>query len=251
MKVKFLRGYPACYVKPLNSLVISDLHLGIEEEYREKGVNIKPVHEKMKETLIELAQKTKANKLIVLGDVKHSIGLATHKEEKFIRSFFLDLKKHFEDIFIVKGNHDGKLENILPKFKIFDQKGFVLDRYYFFHGSSSPDLRAYFCDIIFCGHLQPGIEIKDEMGYARRIRVWVRSKLDKQKIKDVLRLRKLGNLEIIILPAFNSLVGSLVLNRDSIENFFFVLRSFLDLNEAEIYSLDGIYLGKLKHFLSI
>ena len=56
-----------------DALVVADLHIGIEEELREKGVEIPSRAEVMGRRLVDLASRTGATDLIVLGDVKHLV----------------------------------------------------------------------------------------------------------------------------------------------------------------------------------
>lgn len=248
MKVKFIENVPAAYIKPLNALVVSDLHIGIEQEYLKKGIIMKPFYEIFLKKIKPLIKKTKSKVLIVLGDVKHTITTASHKEEKQIKKVFESLRQSAE-ILIVKGNHDGNLERILPELKIFSSRGFVIDEYAFFHGNAKPIKKAYECNYLFCGHLQPSLEIRDKLGYKQRFRVWVKGKLNKQKVKKYFRLRKTGELNLIILPSFNELAGSFAINSEEIQNFFFIEKSLFDIKEAEVFGIDGSYLGKVKHFL--
>jgi metallophosphoesterase superfamily enzyme len=49
--------------------------------------------------------------------------------------------------------------------------------------------------------------------------------------------------EIIILPAFSDLAGNLLLNKELPSDFLF--EKVIDINNSEVYLLDGSYLGKL------
>ena len=62
------------------TLVIADLHIGLEYELRKKGIFIFSQYEKMKNRIISLLEKTKAKRIILLGDLKHNIPRATFEE---------------------------------------------------------------------------------------------------------------------------------------------------------------------------
>jgi metallophosphoesterase superfamily enzyme len=49
--------------------------------------------------------------------------------------------------------------------------------------------------------------------------------------------------QILVMPAFNPLCGGIAVNRDPLLGPF---RSLMDIDNAEIYLLDGSSLGKVK-----
>lgn len=73
-----------------------------------------------------------------------------------------------------------------------------------------------------------------------------------QKIKERYKVETTGKLEFIIMPAFNRLLGGTPVNvkRNNDELLGPLLKNnFVNMNESEIYLLDGTYLGKLKNLI--
>jgi hypothetical protein len=63
-------------------------------------------------------------------------------------------------------------------------------------------------------------------------------------------LKKTGKLKVIIMPAFNDLLGGVPVNekRPSDELLGPLLKNeFIDMEKSELYLLDGTFLGKLKN----
>src|SRR5438445_371599 len=81
-----------------DALVVADLHIGLEEELREKGVHIPSRAEVMSRKLAEIASRRGASRIIILGDVKHLVPKMTSRERRDVYVFFRDLPSVFRDI---------------------------------------------------------------------------------------------------------------------------------------------------------
>ena len=232
--VFILKNRPITFVKELSLLAITDLHLGIEFELRKRGINVSLQSEKFLKILEEAKQETNAKRIVVLGDVKHKVPAASAKEIEYVKDFFENLSKIFEEIFICKGNHDDMLEEILENFKVYGARGFKIKDYGFFHGHAWPFSKLWNCKTWIIGHLQAAIEIrKGNFKKVEKVIIKARPKIEKGKLQ-----------EIIILPAFSDLAGSLLLNKELPSDFLF--EKIIDTNNSEVYLLDGSYLSKLK-----
>src|SRR3989338_1965247 len=95
-----------------DTLIISDIHLGITAEIYKSGVALPSQLPRFLERLHALKKLSKAKELVLLGDVKHNIPNITFQELKEIPAFFSSLR--FEKITVIKGNHDGKIESLIP-----------------------------------------------------------------------------------------------------------------------------------------
>jgi hypothetical protein len=98
------------------------------------------------------------------------------------------------------------------------------------------------------GHVHPAIEFRDSFGFRSVLNVWLRGKLSQEPIKKKYKIKKAGKLNAIVLPTFNSILGSAALNRIAKERHtgpLFVNKIF-DLDNSKVYLLDGTYLGTLK-----
>jgi putative SbcD/Mre11-related phosphoesterase len=231
--VFILKNRPMAFVKELSLLAITDLHLGIEFELRKRGINVSLQSEKFLKILEKAKQETDAKRIVILGDVKHKVPAASAKEIEYVRDFFENLSKIFEEIFICKGNHDDMLEEILQDYKVYGARGFKIKDYGFFHGHAWPFSKLWNCRTWIIGHLQAAIEIrKGNFKKIEKVIIKARPKIEKGKLE-----------EIIILPAFSDLAGNLLLNKELPSDFLF--EKVIDINNSEVYLLDGSYLGKL------
>jgi len=231
--VFILKNRPIAFVKELSLLAITDLHLGIEFELRKKGINVSLQSEKFLKILEEAKQETNAKRIAILGDVKHKVPAASAREIEYVRDFFENLSKIFEEIFICKGNHDDMLEEILKDYRVYGARGFKIKDYGFFHGHAWPFSKLWNCKTWIIGHLQAAIEIRrGNFKKIEKVIIKARPKIEKGKLK-----------EIIILPSFSDLAGNLLLNKEPPSDFLF--EKVIDINNSEVYLLDGSYLGKL------
>jgi putative SbcD/Mre11-related phosphoesterase len=227
--------------------VISDLHIGIENELYNKGVVIPPQVEKFKKILDKLIEQTKAKTLVILGDLKHNVPGISLREERQIPKLFEDLVKRVE-VVLCKGNHDTEMKGLLPEnVKIYSSRGFKIEEYGFFHGHAWPSKLLIKCDYLFMGHVQPAVEFIDKLGYRSVQQVWLKGELNQEIIKKKYKTKKTGELNIIITPSFNKLSGSLVVNKKLKEELTGPLftNKVLDINKMTAYLLDGTCLGKV------
>lgn len=245
--IKFLADHPAAFISDKKILVISDIHVGIEHDLYTRGVVIHPQVEKFKKTLDELIDQTKAKTLVILGDLKHAVPGISLREEREIPKLFENLVEKVK-VILCKGNHDTELKGLLPeKVKIYGSRGFQTGEYGFFHGHAWPAKNLMKCDYLFMGHLQPAVEFVDKLGYRSVQQVWLKGNLNQELIKKKYKISRTGKLEIVVVPSFNKLSGSLIVNRKLKEELTgpFFTNKVLDMNDMSAYLFDGTYLGKV------
>ena len=244
MKFKFLTE-PAFLIEPDKMLVIADLHIGVEHAMLERGITIPSQFERLKERLEKIIKQTKAKHLVILGDVKHDVKKISIQEFREIPDFF----NYFSNIkvSIVKGNHDGNIEKLVPRgVDVYDTKGFVYDKFAFIHGQAWPTASALNAEYIFMGHIHPAIEfLTDNVRSVEHC--WVRCKIN-QKVFEKKYGKTCKLKEAIIVPTFNHLTGGVAFNSKTFKPNDPLLNSgAIDLKTAEIYLLDGTYLGSLQN----
>jgi metallophosphoesterase superfamily enzyme len=111
-----VKGAPALIVRVgrERALVVADLHLGTEGELAKKGISLPSQISNVKARLVELIKKHRPNRLVFLGDIKHNIPIASWQEWRELPGFFEDLAKLVQ-VEVVRGNHDGGLDGMVPK----------------------------------------------------------------------------------------------------------------------------------------
>ena len=235
-------GTPALYLHETKTLVISDLHIGIENELREHGVYVGSKTWMMQHRILDLWEKWKPEKLFILGDIKHTIPSSSFSETKELQDFFNTIKEYMR-IYIVPGNHDGNIRKLLPRdIVIHPSDGFIYQDIGFLHGHRWPNERLMSCRYIIFGHTHPAIQLTDRLGLPIIEPCWVRGFFYKDKTRERYKTWN-ENIEFIIIPAFNPLLGGIAVNREGIVG---PLKNIINLSEAEIYLLDGSSLGLIR-----
>lgn len=216
----FITNHPAMIIG--DSLVIADVHLGITRVLYERGVSLPSQVKALACRVNRLKAITKAKQLVILGDLKHNIPNITWQERKEIPEFLSLLK--FEKIVIIKGNHDGNIERLVPDKKIIKvRKTLVIGDYYLSHGHMKVKTKK---KAIVIGHSQPHIRFRDK--FASYIEpCWLKGKTKESKT-------------LIIMPAFNELCGATIVNEHELLG-----PVAKKLRNARVYLLDGTDLGRL------
>jgi len=223
------------------TLVVADLHIGIEYALARDGIRVPSQTQKMKKRILELLKRTKSRRLILLGDVKHSIPSISVQEYRELPEFLNELSRH-ADIVVIKGNHDGNIKKIAPDLEVVNE--LILGDAALCHGSSWLKVEELDFAAIVMGHNHPAISFADRFGRKVKEDAWIRCNFN-EKIKRHYILKK--NSEIIIMPAFNGLISGTAFNEQGQELLGPYFRSkTIDLENARAYLLDGTFLGAIK-----
>ncbi|UCC91891.1 MAG: metallophosphoesterase, partial [Candidatus Aenigmatarchaeota archaeon] len=185
MEPKFVTGKPALVTG--RTLVIADLHIGVEYEYYKSGIRIPSNTENMRKDVENLVRLTKAENLVILGDVKHKVPGISRQELREIPDFLHSLGTKLR-VDVLPGNHDSGLKDFIPDNVFFHpNRGFGMDECYFLHGHAWPPGEFLEKKYVFVGHEHPQIEFRDSLGYRFLEPVWLRAKLDRGKLKKKYR----------------------------------------------------------------
>jgi len=248
--------------------VVADLHLGYEYSLADKGMYLPSQTAKVQGRLLQVIHEYRPRSLIILGDVKQAIPRISLEEWKDVPDFFEAIGAAVREIQVIIGNHDGDLEPLTPpSVKILPAGGIVVGRKLrigLFHGHAWPSPDVLSSDIMVMGHIHPIVRFRDKIGLRSVRQAWVRVPLDRMKLREAylryarsrsLRARsevaeklpsdRVENQKLIIIPAFNDLLSGVPVNHLGARPMGPVLRSgCLDLNSAEVYLLDGTFLGR-------
>ncbi|RLG34099.1 phosphoesterase [Methanosarcinales archaeon] len=239
------------------TLVIADLHLGIEAELRQKGINIGSQTGKMLEKAITCVKEAEPDVIVLLGDVKHAVPKLSWMDRKEVPFFLAELAE-YAPVYVVKGNHDGHLNKLLPEHKqkhkhkvyIKSTKGFLFDGVGYLHGHSWPSQDLFSGEYIFIGHNHPRIRlVSPNSHYTSMKPVWIRAKCDYDAVKKQypeLRISDWNDPWVIIMPAFNEICGGITFNSPNKRLLGPIASKLLRLEDMEVYLLDGTYIGRVE-----
>ena len=247
MDIKFLTGEPALLAG--RTLFVADIHVGIEHEYRKSGLNMPSQTPILLSRIESLLEKTRARKLVLMGDIKHKVPGISWQEEREVPVFLQRLAEKAE-VHVAPGNHDGGIEKFVPKgVKLYPMEGALLGNIYACHGHAWPEPAFLQAKYLVMSHSHPQVEFRDRLGYIWRERIWIRTGLDIKKIREKYPGAKKAP-ELIVMPAFNPLSGGIPVNRKKIpgeqekQHISPILKS-ARIKTARIFMLDGTYLGQL------
>ncbi len=145
-------------------LVIGDLHIGYEASLNASGIFVTRtlVEESLKDIEEIYAKTGEVNKVILLGDLKHTFGRILKEEWDGIRELINLLRKISKKIIVIKGNHDVLTDIIADKI------GFEVKEYYiegenaFIHGDKDfNEIWEKNVKNIILGHIHPAVNISD------------------------------------------------------------------------------------------
>lgn len=246
MKLDFVTGEPALMIG--NTMVIADLHLGAEYDYRTAGIKMPSQTPKVEERLMRLLNETKVKRLLILGDVKHRVPGSSFQEEREVPSFLSRLSRKV-DVEVLPGNHDGGLAKLSPNIKIHPSEGILLDGFYLSHGHAWPGKNALNADAIIIGHNHPQVEFSDRLGKIWRERIWLRTSITAKKLKVHYKNIPKHTPDLILMPSFSELVGGWCVNRKDDEGRLVgglgPITKCADIKHALAYMIDGTFLGEV------
>lgn len=230
-----------------STLLISDLHLGLEKEMAKKGFSLPAYTVKMVGRVRDLAERYGTKRLAVLGDVKHTVGKVEDIDWGVVPWFFDTMLDLFESVEVVPGNHDGNIKTVLPaRVTLHPSKGTVIGagrgRVGVAHGHAWPSEEAIACKNLVIGHSHFTYEMRDNLGSRSRESVWVRASYDVAQLMEGAgyKSKAKGDGKLTVMPPFNRLVGGQPINRSKSFQFGPVLSSrSVSLEEADIFLLDG------------
>ncbi len=236
-----------------NALVLADLHIGIEYELSLSGIHIPSQIERRIERVLRYVSKVKARRVVLLGDIKHCVSKTSSLERHDVPHFLRSIAE-CAPIDILPGNHDAGIEYLIPRdtrfgIEIHKSKGYSINNVALVHGHTWPSIALLDCDYVVVGHNHPVVRLADPLGYVSTKPVWIRACFNegvfRQRFPD---LGRFNNPRVIIMPAFNELVGGISFNEASYETLLgplFTNRAIL-LEKAQAYLLDGTFLGTVE-----
>ena len=244
MRVEPVPGEPAATVETDGErlLVLADYHAGLEVGLRYDGVELQSAAGERRERLRALVARTRADRLVVVGDLGHAVGSPFDEERSELAALFeaIDVP-----VTLVKGNHDGGFEDIVEELdadvRLTPGDGVRVGDVGFVHGHTWPAPDVLEADVVCMGHEHPVVRLEDEVGGTRKERAWLRGSLAAAPFAEQYERAVEIDADLVVFPAFNNRSGGTWINVDGQE----FLAPFLPdgLSDAEAFLLDGTRLG--------
>ena len=238
-------GEPALHLPDERALVVADLHYGVEAELLRGGVWVPNRARQRTERLLALVSQVGAERLLLLGDVKHQVPHSRHQQKRDLQRMFTTLQAAVK-VEVVPGNHDGGLRELAPgSIRFPPVKGVVVGNIGLHHGHAWPAPEVVACRQVVMGHNHPVIAFRDRVEKLHTAACWLRVPLVAgERYDDV-------GEELVIMPAFGELAGR-TMNREPLTGFGPLLRNgYADLEAARVESLDGLDFGVLRHLMDL
>ncbi|MDD1773545.1 MAG: phosphoesterase [Methanomassiliicoccales archaeon] len=244
MRVLPIADHPALGIEDGSTILCAgDLHIGIEEELKAKGIHVPSQTFRMEKELLSF--RDRYSRLVLLGDIKHQVPGSTKQEYAEIPRFLRAMRRAFMNVDIVRGNHDSQIEGLVPEgIELHPSKGFVVDDIGFAHGHTWPSPQVMSRKTVVMAHNHPSVLFEEGLGNVTAERCWVRCRM---KDNAHQRYNELPD-EVIIVPALNRILGGSPINlkgRKLLGPLF--SNDMVEVDEAEVYLIDGIYLGTVKN----
>ncbi|MGZ7117849.1 MAG: metallophosphoesterase, partial [Methanobacterium sp.] len=217
-------------------IIISDLHLGYEYALNAEGLMIPRFqYKKIVKRLEEIIDHSNARKIIVNGDLKHEFSKITSQEWKEVMKFIEFLNEHFDEIILIKGNHDNFTRFIAEKNDLEVYENYTVENFLVLHGDKIPqNFNSIKEDTVIIGHEHPSIGLRS----GERV----------EKLKCYLK-GVVNDKNFIIMPSFNFVTeGSDVLQQKTISPFL----KNISLGNFEVWGVEDfevLNFGKLENLL--
>ena len=279
--MKPIRPYPAILLQegPKRILVVADLHIGWEAALIEKGIHVPSQTPKILTKMLRLIKLCGPTDLVLLGDVKHAVAKIKMEEWRDVPELLETLLETVPNIQVIPGNHDGNLKALLPtEVEMLPAKGTTIGGVGLFHGHAWPAPELLQCKTLIMGHVHPVVALRDPLGFRITRQVWVKTSCQKTPLANSL-LKYLGikanedpvallekhckvkmrTTQLFIMPSFNHFLGGQPINRKQGGKekgtrglIGPMLRSrSVDVEGAELFLLDGTFIGSVKQLSSL
>ena len=199
---KTVENLPCLYFEENDLLVVSDLHLGLEESLTKDG-NYVPKHQMddIKDDVEKAKKETGASRILINGDIKNEFSTSRYSEAKEIKQFFRLVEKKFDEVILIKGNHDNFVEGALSEFSVEPLNYHVEEKTLFTHGHISLEeleVEEEYATVVI-GHEHPALALEDEIG-------------TREKVDCFLYGDNGQGLKIVVTPAFSPISNGTAVN---------------------------------------
>ena len=223
----------ALYFKKQRLLALGDIHIGYEEALNKQGIFVPRTSnaELLKRTEL-LLQKTKPEKVIIIGDLKHEFGTISETEWRHTIRFLNLLQKYAKKIILIKGNHDTILGPIAKTKNMKVVQTHSVETFLFTHGDKIPkQANNKNVKTIIIGHEHPAVTVTD----------WPRMETYKAFLKGTWK-----NKQLIVMPSFTTLTEGTDVLKEKLLSPYLDKQNILDF-DCYIIADKPYYFGKIKN----
>ena len=165
----FISDLYCSYLRDLNAVVISDLHLGFEEEMNLHGLFLPKLQRSHVEGLLDrILERYDPETVFINGDFKHEFSRNLPQEWDDILHF-IDRYRDKVNLHFIRGNHDNYLLTILARSGIELHDKYEDERYLIYHGDRDLGISK----ITILGHEHPSISLRDDVGGVFKIHSFI------------------------------------------------------------------------------
>jgi len=195
----------AMYIRSLDTLVVADLHLGIEYALALKGVFL-PAYQfkEIREIIFRHIKFLNPKKLIIVGDFKHEFAQRTRQEHKETLSLLEEIKRTKLHFILVRGNHDNFIRGVLERFGVdFRDPYYIEENFLFIHGHKDipESLSLSSIKYVIMAHEHPAVLFRDDVGGRDKVPVFLIGKFPGY-----------NNIQLIVLPALSPIATGVEVN---------------------------------------
>lgn len=172
--------WTALLLEKENALLVSDLHIGLEDMHERKGIHIPTsILPRIIKSIITSAKELGCSKIIILGDIKHEFGEPKEEEWFGVRKLVKQIREAGCTPEIVRGNHDNYIILILRELGVpLHQPSLELGKFLLMHGH----LELYRAEAkgkhIIMGHEHPALAIKDDFSVKHSFKAFLHGKIN-------------------------------------------------------------------------
>lgn len=228
------------FLREDKTLIISDVHVGLEESLNKQGVlvprfQLKRLLEELEKTL----RATRPERVVIAGDLKHEFGTISEQEWRDALKVLDFLGRSCKEIVLVRGNHDKILGPIAGKRDIMVVDHMKLGDVYITHGDKIPedeDLKK--SKVLIIGHEHPAVAIREKS----RVELFKCFLVGKWKGKS-----------LIVVPSMNFVAeGTDVLSEKLLSPFLEDIGDFrvIVVAEGAVGAEEALDFGKVRGLLS-
>ncbi len=173
--VSIVSPWPCIYLENEDTLLVSDTHLGLEDQREKVGMHIPgSIMTQILECIVTPIKSLNCKRIVLLGDVKHEFGRPSEAEWFSVKKFMKALRDNNCEPEVVRGNHDNYIVYVLKELGIkLHDPSLRLGDCYLTHGHQNLEDDYGDAKHIFMGHEHPAIVVKDDVGVKHRFKAFL------------------------------------------------------------------------------